>query len=213
MTTLASSSFTCPICNHTFTDTVIMSTNNFGGVETDFRNHAVGFDPLPHYVHQCPECYFSMMGNNFPASDDLKEYVLSKEIFEGMSQDVLRETSTKYEIYGRALAFNQNPDEQVGWAYLRASWMARSERNRDDEKRLQLLAVKYFEKTFNERTLNNPEDYVHIKFLIGELYRRVESFSKAIEWLSQVGEPREGIAQRQLALAEQEDSSPTFFNR
>jgi uncharacterized protein (DUF2225 family) len=211
MTTWELLLFKCPICDCTFSDNIIISTNTFGGVETDFRAHASGMDPLPFYIHQCPKCHFSFMVSGFYVSDALKDYVLSRKIFEGIEQGALQASSTQYEIFGRGLTINQSPYENIAWAYLRASWMARSENDPPKEKRLQLLAIHYFERAITERTLTKEEDYEHVTFLIGELYRRTESFNQAIEWFSQVNEPREQDAHRQKVLAEQGNSSPTFF--
>ncbi|MFX1255877.1 MAG: DUF2225 domain-containing protein [Promethearchaeota archaeon] len=211
MTTWEPFNFQCPICDCTFSSNAIISTNTFGGVETDFRAYASGMDPLPFYIHQCPKCHFSFMVGEFSVSDVLKDYVLSRKIFIGIEKTALIDCSTKYEIFGRGLAINRSSYENIAWAYLRASWMARSEFDRPKEKRLQLLAIDYFERAIKERTLTKEEDYEHVAFLIGELYRRTKSFNQAIEWFSQVNEPREQDAHRQKVLAEQGNSSPTFF--
>ncbi|MFX0094219.1 MAG: DUF2225 domain-containing protein [Candidatus Hodarchaeota archaeon] len=247
MTTFGRRSFTCPICQTVFVDTVVTSIMTYIGVltyqqifhtflslygtgcstpgnsrfdgispfETDFYNsfwmHFTA--PLTGYIHQCPSCMFSFMDSEFSASDALREYVLSREIFEDMDQETLETTSSQFEIFGRVLVFDQVSDEQIAWAYLWASWQAREERNCPNEKRFQLLAANYFEKAILEKNLKNNEAIEHIKYLIGELYRRAGEFDVAIEWFSRVNRnhPRAETARRQMSLAEQQNSNSSFF--
>ena len=55
-TTIWPSRFTCPNCGRVYQDCVIMSTNTFGGWDSEFRAYALGFDPLGMLVHTCPKC-------------------------------------------------------------------------------------------------------------------------------------------------------------
>ncbi|MFX0090655.1 MAG: DUF2225 domain-containing protein, partial [Candidatus Hodarchaeota archaeon] len=80
------------------------------------------------------------------------------------------------------------------------------------EIRLQLLAITHFRKAVEEQTLKKKDDTEHVKYLIGELYRRANEFNQAIEWFSQVEEPRKRDAEKQMALAQNNDASPTFFS-
>ena len=48
----------CPLCDTKFTAPVVMSTNNFGGIDYDLCPHAVGSSPLSSYVWGCPYCNF-----------------------------------------------------------------------------------------------------------------------------------------------------------
>ena len=79
MTTLITIKLECPVCGIGFSSHRIGSTNTVGQ-DTDFRPHAVGIDPLPHYVHVCPRClYAAYEGDYATAEEAVRTLVLSPE--------------------------------------------------------------------------------------------------------------------------------------
>jgi hypothetical protein len=47
MTTLRQIELRCPVCEQRFRSLAAVSTNAFGGKDTDFHEHAAGVQPLP----------------------------------------------------------------------------------------------------------------------------------------------------------------------
>jgi len=55
-TTLKKQTITCPNCGTKYSDNSIQSTNTFGGMDSEFRIYATGLQPIPFFIHTCPNC-------------------------------------------------------------------------------------------------------------------------------------------------------------
>lgn len=44
----------CPLCGTKFMASVVLSANNFGGIDHDLCPHAIGYSPLSSYIWGCP---------------------------------------------------------------------------------------------------------------------------------------------------------------
>ncbi|OGD72301.1 MAG: hypothetical protein A2Y64_07530 [Candidatus Coatesbacteria bacterium RBG_13_66_14] len=58
-TTLETQTRLCPVCGEEVEVGVLASTNNFGGVGTDFAQHAVGDQPWFYWLAYSPECGYA----------------------------------------------------------------------------------------------------------------------------------------------------------
>ena len=78
MTFFVTKETSCPLCNNSVTVCNILSTNSFGGQDSDFRSHPVGADPLHFAIAMCKACGYSDYGNHFSErqlSDELKQRI------------------------------------------------------------------------------------------------------------------------------------------
>lgn len=98
MTFFTTKEINCPLCNNKVTICNILSTNSFGGQDTDFRRHPAGVDPLHLAIAMCKTCGYSDYGNFFgerQLSDELKQRIREALIpFVRDRRDALYSTDT-----------------------------------------------------------------------------------------------------------------------
>lgn len=186
MTTFRTVEGNCPICNHTVTIQQITSTNTFGGQDTDFRSHAVGFDPVHIMIASCSNCGYSDFNNFFykprPLSDEVKQLI--RDHLSPLPEDQIT-PDVAYRHAAQIAIWRDAPNEEIASLFLRAAWCAADLNNVEDEIDSRKRAVAYF-----ERALDNDEimalQLPSITYLIGELYRRVGDIETARGWFEKV---------------------------
>ena len=186
MTTLITIRLTCPVCGTVFASQAIGSTSR-RGQDTDFRPHSLGLDPLPHYVHVCPNCCFAAYQGDFDGvQPSVREAVLTgkiraEEIIAGEPRGALK-GSTKYLLAARCYEYDSRSNAlKQADLYLRASWCARQEGRRFRERQCQTEAVLRFEEALENEEVQNRQVQVTL-YLIGELYRRLGLFELAVDY-------------------------------
>ena len=220
MTTLITVRLTCPVCGTTFSSQAIGSTNRIGQ-DTDFRPHAAGLDPIPHYIHVCPQCCFAAFQGDFEhVEPEVRRHVLAGDI--GADEIIGAEPrgalkgSTKYLLAARCYEYDSRATTlRLADLYLRASWCARQEGRRQRERECQTEAVLRFEKALEDGEVEEGQLQVTL-YLIGELYRRLGLFELAVDYFDraadvspEVSDPRLNsliARQRAAALAHRSDN-------
>jgi uncharacterized protein (DUF2225 family) len=201
----------CPVCQHGFEYGVLLSTNAAGGVETDFRARAVGMDPVPFTVLTCPRCSYCADTGTFeqPVKPAIA-YQLKGLVDQLLTERPVRD-SRRFHLAAELLDLAGGEGLDVGWMYLRASWMARDEKDTDAEALYQRRAVETFQKYLdaNEHAL----DAGQVTYLVGELARRLGDFETACANLGRVSRSEKlyPTAQKMLARAREHDASSARF--
>jgi uncharacterized protein len=182
VTLVLPSFFTCPCCNLRFEGLTLRSTNELGGMTTDFRPYARGFQPLKYSLVTCPECGYTERSHHFgePVPEDLKEFV-RLQITPGIPGNRLL-AETKFEIAATLADFLKKPPLVVAHLLLRAAWCAH---DRDPEcvaeRDFRRRAIAWF-----KQALDNPdsteEERLRAMYLIGEEYRRIGERTEAHKW-------------------------------
>lgn len=186
MTTFRTIESPCPVCDHPVTIHQITSTNTFGGQDTDFRSHAVGFDPVHIMIASCTNCGYSDINNHFykprTLSDEIKQRI--HDTLTPLAEDEVR-PDIAYRHAAQIAIWRGAPNEEIASLYLRAAWCAADNDNTEDEIASRKVAVAYF-----ERALENDEiiglQRPSITYLIGELHRRIGETELASEWFEKV---------------------------
>jgi len=192
MTTFLNIQLTCPVCGTTFSSQAIGSTSQ-RGQDTDFRPHSLGLDPIPHYVHVCPNCCFAAFQGDFEeVQPSVREAVLSGAIgAEGIIGAEPRgalKGSTRYLLAARCYEYDTRATAlRQADLYLRASWCARQEGRKAREREAQTEAVLRFEKALEEGEVE-PEQLQVTLYLIGELYRRLGLFGLAVDYFNRAAD-------------------------
>ncbi|MFA5598709.1 MAG: DUF2225 domain-containing protein, partial [Pusillimonas sp.] len=121
-------------CDTEFTGEIVMSSNNFGGIDHDLCPHAMGASPLSSYIWGCPECNFCGYSDSFKKSlkDEDKEKLLTwlksnypkthnsdRNVFNVLP------TSKRYEIAAELAKFNNETNYNIAKLYLRGAWAVR----------------------------------------------------------------------------------------
>ena len=131
-TTIWPSRFTCPNCGRVYQDCVIMSTNTFGGWDSEFRSYALGFDPLGMLVHTCPKCGCPDR-DSLGLDDHDRLSRREKARIRSLLLDYCRRQRLKpkdftpshgYEVLAEILRLRGCPERASAAAYLRAAWVA-----------------------------------------------------------------------------------------
>ena len=132
-TTLQEVEVTCPVCSLKFKVFEVMSTNSFGGQDTDFCVHAAGTPPDPYAVWTCPKCLYSGSAETFAkaVSEETKKKVLAElkspwPIKEDMSQKDIPGW-VKFDLAASVAGWEGVGPADVAGLYLEASWAARVE--------------------------------------------------------------------------------------
>ncbi len=192
MSILFKTELTCPVCATQFATTGVVSTNRIGQ-DTDFRPHTLGTDPLPYYVHVCPNCCFAAFEGDFDSvQESVQDYVLSGAVRDhpvcsGEEPSDLS-GSSKYLLAAQCYEYDNRATQlRLGDLYLRASWCARQEGNPSREQQCQLATLLRFEEALTCGEVNTDQELT-ISYLIGELYRRLGRYELAVAVLQQASE-------------------------
>lgn len=201
----------CPVCALEFDFSVLLSTNSAGGVESDFRARAVGVDFVPFTVLTCPRCSYSAETATFeqpvPPGVAYQLKALADLLLGGSESRHAR----RFQLAAELLDLNVHEPREAGWMYLRASWMAREEHDADAEALCQRRARDAFRKYLTASA--TADDAPRIRYLMGELARRLGEFEDACTWLDQVpaGDRLFPEAVKMLERARRQDRAPARF--
>lgn len=168
--TLTKEQYVCPIGGEAFTQVVPGSGTSFG-MRTDFM--AIGPIASPWTIPQCPTNKFVMFKDDFTP----KELQTYKKIIESAEYKAIAEDSSEYYYLAKLLEGNDENDEDIAWAYLRASWEMS-----DDES--QKKALNFFKRSLMVDNLAILEDTdrdnrIKSTLLVGELTRLSGNFAAA----------------------------------
>ncbi|MGM0601657.1 MAG: DUF2225 domain-containing protein [Candidatus Rifleibacteriota bacterium] len=125
---------TCPVCGQEFTARALMSTNTFGGFDSDLCPHAMGSSPLHIRIWSCPSCFFSGYGSDFEQNfseqkkAELKQWLKKNFKFpqaEKKSSYDSIPSYKRYEIAAELAKKNNDKPLEIGKLYLNAAWCCR----------------------------------------------------------------------------------------
>ena len=123
----------CPLCGEKVTGMVIMSTNTFGGTDSDFLQRAVGAQPILITPIVCGNCYYAGHRADFDKevklSDDVK-----KKLRENLKPPVAVKKGgdardlppwARYDLIAQHYAITIEKPETIAHCYLCAAWSVR----------------------------------------------------------------------------------------
>jgi tetratricopeptide (TPR) repeat protein len=123
----------CPVDGTRFTAVEVVTTNEWGGIDADFCPHAFKTTPLEFYVWVCPACAFAGKKKDF--AEKLPEEQ-KKALRSGLRPLVeippdARQADipghVKYDLLAQTARIRGARPEEVGKAYLYASWSCRQQ--------------------------------------------------------------------------------------
>lgn len=146
----------CPLCGTKFMASVVLSSNNFGGVDYDLCPHAVGSSPLSSSIWGCPYCNFCGSSSDFEKTYTAEEKnkltqwltanyppTIKKPNQEETNKEEDEEDGfyrekkqfsynnlpsyKRFEIAAQIAELGGKPNYQIGKLYLRAAWCARAQ--------------------------------------------------------------------------------------
>jgi hypothetical protein len=140
----------CPVCQTGFSVARMMSTNNAGGVDRDFLQHAGGSQPLVLQIACCPKCHYSNYVDGFveknKVPDPIKAFVLSPDYkvpsFQlkgrgGDEEGFSQRNVPAWVAYDLRAQICRKKDKttplELANLYLKAAWATRFEENPFDD--------------------------------------------------------------------------------
>lgn len=187
MTTVSIQNTTCPICSSAISVRHIMSTNSFGGQDSDFRRRPVGMDPLKLAVAQCAECGYADYSHGFSSPHPLDEAIRQRirAALQKPAQAIQWGDSRIYTTMAQIAVLRGAPDEDVANLHLRAAWCCADEADAEGERAHRLEAIRLFEAALEKNEVR-ANQYLSVCYLVGELYRRVGDTDAAQTWFDHV---------------------------
>lgn len=178
----------CPVCDAKFTGQVVMSSNNFGGIDHDLCPHAMGSSPLSSYMWGCPECNFCGYSGTFKEtfSPEEKNKLLNwlKSNYPKKNNNNVRQvfdvlpSHKRYEIAAEIAKTNKDTNYNIARLYLRAAWSARHQgmADPDSEETLNFEISReegsFFEEEF-EKAATNAVSLANRARALGDIILRV----------------------------------------
>ncbi|MBN2496367.1 MAG: DUF2225 domain-containing protein [Deltaproteobacteria bacterium] len=132
-TTMHKEEVSCPICGQKLTVRRIMSTNNFGGQDRDFCEHARGAQPLLVGPTTCARCLFTGYPDDFDKKPGPELEALRKQLLEQKplkARGPLELNWVRRDLHIQYLMLSDALDERLlADMYLRIAWAVRLEMN------------------------------------------------------------------------------------
>ena len=191
MTTMLEKDCVCALCGAMNQCFVLSSSNNFGGMDTEFRSYAVGIDPLSVYVETCSTCGYAaydlskeMPGHILP---EVRNAVDQFYVSEGLNKTEVP-TYKKYELLALLMQIRFSPSENVAETFLRAAWMADDANENSHACRYRKSAAALLEQALARDTgeANKSETL----FRLAEIYRRSGNFRPALATFDKIDTPK-----------------------
>lgn len=184
----------CPVCNKEFgTKKVRTSAIRISKRDEDFCPYYERENPLFYGVFICHHCgYAGLEGDFSKLKIDDKEKIINiiTPKWHPRSYGGKRNLDEAIEVYKLALLCCNVLGEKeslVGKICLRLSWFYRYKGDREEEEKFIKFTINSFEKAYTgERITDDEYNEIAILYLLGELNRRVDNYSKAIMWFDKV---------------------------
>lgn len=185
MTTMMHVECKCVLCGTTNECEVVTSTNNFGGMDTEFRSYAVGWDTLDVCMQTCSNCGYTA----YELDKEIKDVPLVKKIVEEFFATEKCEKKRfpaykKYELAARIFIATRARNEKVAETLLRAAWLADDDQNFSLAQTYRKQAAELFVKAIPfERDASRKAERL---FRLAEIYRRSGQFQAATDTLDEI---------------------------
>ena len=181
MTTMLAKECVCTLCGAMNQCYVLSSTNNFGGMDTEFRSYAVGTDPLSVYVETCSMCGYAAydLSKELPGHllPEVRKIVDQFYVSEGLNKTEVP-TYMKYELTAYLMQVRSIPSENVAETFLRAAWMADDANENSHAARYRKSAAALLELALARDT--SEANKSETLFRLAEIYRRSGEFQDAL---------------------------------
>ena len=183
MTTIFPINLQCPICESDFKSNEIGSCG-YGSKRADFRPNYWEMNPVYYFYHLCPSCGFCAAKELFKL--EIRDKKLKKEIHELKKLEnsdlsmKLERAMICLELMNEHQIVNMN-EYEFGNSWINTFWWAKDNK----AKKLGVITIKYFNQALDKDLV--PEDEIPtIKYLIGEIFRRIGEKEKALAFFDNV---------------------------
>lgn len=184
----------CPVCGKESKNlTVKKSSFKVENRDSDTMIYYSGVNPSFYEVTYCAECGYAALPQYFPKIKDKAIGAIVQNISSKWSKPSYPDQfDSDYALKQLKLALHNAIvgdalDSEKGLICLKLSWIYRLKGDVDNEKRFQEQTIVCFENAYNKEQFPAASmDEYTMQYLIGELYRRVGNFDKALYFFSNV---------------------------
>lgn len=183
----------CPVCKTEFKSYAVRSSRAIANRrDADFHTVYSGVSPLHYTIVVCPVCYYAASNNVF--GNEIEDRILTPlakalvQIKPTDPPDYLHERNLdmalrSFELAIRSAQLRKARSGELAGLFMGAAWMAREKGAGDLDKEYCLQALQSYLEAFNRdfRSIGNMSD-VQATYLVGELYRRTDNYTEAINW-------------------------------
>ncbi|MBX3474729.1 MAG: DUF2225 domain-containing protein [Planctomycetes bacterium] len=179
----------CPACAHEFA-TRLVTGFAIGEKESDFCPRYLDGNPLPDFLHVCPQCGFVGFEADYRSLVDHKKLDRVRTLLNGFHWQPGQALggAERYRRAALVAIYVGKRSAEIADLYLQATWCSRMEGEPDDEqKNARRKAVKYFELGIEAEEFS-PDDLPVVHYLLGELCRRLGDAGKAARHFGKLDE-------------------------
>ncbi|PSK89493.1 DUF2225 domain-containing protein [Taibaiella chishuiensis] len=203
----------CPVDGYHFEIEETVSYTVFGTL-ADFQKVGGTGYMYELYVHACPRCHYSGSRGDM---DTVLPAIAKRDLLK-LLIPYRRQKMTPLKELEIAIGMHKyfkRSDDDIANLYLVASYLLKTDTQQTAKRKaLQLACASYFIKALDNKAYSVPRD-AEINYLVGDLYRRVGDFDKAIVYYDRADacpeKPEELqqwlIQQRKLAMNKDDDNS------
>jgi uncharacterized protein (DUF2225 family) len=184
----------CPICNHEYQMTKVLTRRaRVVKRDEDFCPYYKDLNPIFYSVSVCPNCGYTSFDST---RDDLtlnqKELYRMNVMPKWQSKDLnknrdLADAIKTYKLLLLTYKMINAKESKIAKACLRLAWLYRYKKDEDKEKRYLKQMIKHNELAFENEDLSDAgRQELEIMYILGETYRKFGELRKAINWFSKV---------------------------
>lgn len=185
----------CPVCDHKFTVRAVKTSSiRVLSRDTDFMMYYREPNPMFYDVWVCHQCGYAALSNKFNTILDKQKKLIKDNISNKWN------CNKKYpDLYNEDIAIEMHQlallnavvkmarDSEKAMICLKLAWLYRLKKDTEREQTFLSQALKGFELAFGKEAFPIAGmDEATVKYLIGEIYRRVGDKSNALLWFSRV---------------------------
>ena len=171
MTLNTKENFICDCCGESFSDNVLVSTNEFGYKDLDTRPAPMKRSTMSFWIHQCPNCGYIL--HNKRNGAEFREYIESDEYKTCEGMNFKNDLAVKF--YKDGLLFVQKEDYLISClSFLKAAWVFDDLESLNEAIHCRNKFLECFDK------LNNDEKILDIELIRLDVLRRAGKFDIVI---------------------------------
>ncbi|GHU73993.1 hypothetical protein FACS1894188_00960 [Clostridia bacterium] len=189
--------FTCPVCEHEFTETIIRAPKlRFKSSDEDLHANYVPVDPILYDVVICPACSYAAMQNYWAVRLGSVQIEKLKAVRKKLADFPFVVThDVAIDKYALALLSAQTKlakDSEIGYIYAKMAWCARISEDADSYQSYAKRATEYFSEAYiSEEFPICGMDAPTLEFLIGSFLFVIGNYSESMKWVSKVSVNKE----------------------
>ena len=185
---------TCPVCGNEFTTkSVKVNSVRIASKDSDFFVRYKTGNPYIYDVWTCEKCGYTAMKSDFNKIKSFEKDILKEQLTPKWRErhfNAIMTPNDAIEKYKLALinaTMLEKSKGTLGFILLRIAWMYRLLEDEDKEIHFLTQSVDCFVEAFsNEPFPIYGLERDSLTYLIGELYRRIGEYDKALTWYSNV---------------------------